>query len=576
MAQEIHYEIFRRLGSKGGWTLHDVAVKREAALAMAEDLMAGEKATGVKVVKETYWPDTGEYLSLKIFEDGHTKHKVDAAAEDVPHALPCFKPDDLYSYHARATMARLLHEYLSRHKLTVTELIHRADALERLEATGTIYQHAIQKIAIAQASSTSTPVAHIIKGLNELTERSVHRVYRDTRRGYFPAGRPGEFGALAKKLSAAGDGAYQLNGTIARVLAEAQSWNEKLLILLAMVNEAPADGAGRTLLLGVVDALIAEILGSAAALHELIGETENLGEALMVLIELFLSRSAVEDQATPLSALARHFAADMLPDSRTAVACRIVAELRSMRRLCPASLQDELRLLRQIANRLVLGQGKYLSHEELIAAFTLRSRRIVAHESVAEHLAEATLPDEKLERLLLIEENLVGAENKRQLAAFVLPILTSATFEAQFLAPKSPVLTRLKRLAELQTRVRRSAFPERQRDELAGHLDRLAVEAEARAKLLHAIDEKTATPVERAVAFLKLFAAGTFTEGRLAEKARALVLAQLAQPGFFTAYVSQLARSTGQSDADSAMASLMQMLEKAGIAPETGLKSLAA
>jgi recombinational DNA repair protein (RecF pathway) len=93
---------------------------------------------------------------------------------------------------------------------------------------------------------------------------------------------------------------------------------------------------------------------------------------------------------------------------------------------------------------------------------------------------------------------------------------------------------------------------------------------------LHVIDEKTATPVERAIAFLKLFAAGTFTEGRLAEKARALVLTQLAQPGFFTAYVSQLAQSNGQSDADSAMSSLMQMLEKAGIAPETGLKSLAA
>src|SRR5258708_20572525 len=42
-------------------------------------------------------------------------------------SLPCFKPDDLYSYHARATMTRLLHDYLARHKLTVTELIHRSE-----------------------------------------------------------------------------------------------------------------------------------------------------------------------------------------------------------------------------------------------------------------------------------------------------------------------------------------------------------------------------------------------------------------------------------------------------------------
>ncbi len=54
MSQEIHYEIFRRQGAKGGWMLHEVVSGREPALEMAAALMAGEKATGVKVVKETY------------------------------------------------------------------------------------------------------------------------------------------------------------------------------------------------------------------------------------------------------------------------------------------------------------------------------------------------------------------------------------------------------------------------------------------------------------------------------------------------------------------------------------------
>ncbi len=34
MAQEIHFEIFKRHGAKGGWTLHDVATVRETALKM--------------------------------------------------------------------------------------------------------------------------------------------------------------------------------------------------------------------------------------------------------------------------------------------------------------------------------------------------------------------------------------------------------------------------------------------------------------------------------------------------------------------------------------------------------------
>ncbi len=186
MGREIHYEVFRRAGARGGWTLHEVASSRELAISMAQELMASEKATGVKVVKETYNDDTGDFLTLKIFEEGHNQVKMAPAQEDAPHALPCFKPDDLYSYHARATMMRLLIDFLGRNKITITELIHRADMLEKLEATGTLYQHAIQKVAVAQAANTTTPVQHFVKSLNELATQAFHRVYRDQRRGLFP------------------------------------------------------------------------------------------------------------------------------------------------------------------------------------------------------------------------------------------------------------------------------------------------------------------------------------------------------------------------------------------------------
>lgn len=571
--QEVHYEIFRRLGAKGGWMLHDVSTSRDAALALAQGLMAEEKATGVKVVKETYNSETGDYLTLKIFEDGHTKLKTDAAAEDVPHALPCFKPDDLYSYHARATMARLLGDFLARNRITVTELIHRADALEKFEATGTLYQHAIQKIAVAQASSTTTPVQQIIKNLNALATKAIQRVYRDVKRNYFPKVDKGGFGALADKLADQSDGAYVLGGALAGHLAGAMTWNEKLLTLLSLMAEAPADGAGRALLLTSVEAIIAETLNGAAALHELIGESENLGAALGALVELFLAKE-IADTGTGLSVLARHFAADGLPAARTAIASRIMAELKSVRRLCPTSLVDELKTLRRIANKLVLGQGKYLSHEDLIAAFTLRSRRLVTHESVSEHLAEAAGHDDKLERLLLIEENIIGAENKRQLGAFLPPLIGSSAFEAHFLFAKTPLLPRLQRLAELQARLLRSGFQENQRQEIADSLDKIASEAESRGRLLDSIEAKPASSVEKMVTILRLCTGGAMTQGKLSAKARALILHHLSQPGFLTGYVAQTAH--GQPDAEAATAELIATLEKIGIAPETGLKAIAA
>ncbi len=143
-----------------------------------------------------------------------------------------------------------------------------------------------------------------------------------------------------------------------------------------------------------MDAIIAEILAGSAALHELMGPSENLGQALNKLVTLFLGKTD-EGAKAGLTSLAHHFAQDVLPESRTAVANRIIAEFKSNKRLNPEFMVEELKTLRAIANRIVLGIGRYLSHEDLIAAFTLRSKRLVAQEALGQYIAEA-LPDEKL------------------------------------------------------------------------------------------------------------------------------------------------------------------------------------
>jgi hypothetical protein len=580
MGREIHYEVFRRAGARGGWTLHEVASSRELAIAMAQELMASEKATGVKVVKETYNDDTGDFLTLKIFEEGHNQVKMAQAQEDAPHALPCFKPDDLYSYHARATMMRLLIDFLSRNKITITELIHRADMLEKLEATGTLYQHAIQKVAVAQAANSTTPVQHFVKSLNELTTQAFHRVYRDQRRGLFPDPHPHQFAELAIQLAPQGDAAYVFNGALARHLKDVTGWDDKVLRLLAIMESAPADEAPRKLVLSSVDAILAEVLNGSAALHELMGHAENLGQALNNIVTLFLGRTPDGLQAGQgLASLAHHFAADDLPEARTAIANRIIAEFKSNKRLCPDFMVDELKTLRAIANRIVMGVGKYLSHEDLIAAFTLRSKRLVAQEALGEYIAEAA-PDEKIERILFVEDNIIGSENKRQLSSYVAPILNSAAFENYFQNPKVPLLQRLQRLAQLQARMRRSGFIDVTREEVCGRMDHLAVQMEARGKLFDSIEARNTSNVEKAQTLIKLAVGGILTEGALSDRARELILGHLSQPGFLTGYMAaqtQILGKDGQApDSEKMMAELMETLSKAGITAETGLKNIAA
>jgi hypothetical protein len=147
------------------------------------------------------------------------------------------------------------------------------------------------------------------------------------------------------------------------------------------MEQAPSEEAPRKLVLSSVDAILAEILGGSAALHDLMGRAETLGQALNSLVTLFLGKPA-ENGGEGLVALTDHFANDTLPEARTAIANRIVAEFKSNKRLCPDLMVEELKTLRSIANRIVMGIGKYLSHEDLVAAFTLRAKRLVTQEAL--------------------------------------------------------------------------------------------------------------------------------------------------------------------------------------------------
>ena len=205
-----------------------------------------EGAPAVRVVKETFTPETGDYMTLTIFEHGATETKTKSKKLDEgTSTTPCFKPDDLYSYHARATMGRILGEWLARYKLTLTELIHNAWALEKFEAAGTVSQHAIQKVAVAQASESESSVTQIVKHLNSLCTLAISRVYKDERRGLFPLLEAGQIGPFAERLGGSPDARYALNGVLAKYLRTATpSWDAKLQCLLGLMGKLPVTGPG--------------------------------------------------------------------------------------------------------------------------------------------------------------------------------------------------------------------------------------------------------------------------------------------------------------------------------------------
>jgi hypothetical protein len=533
---EVHFEIFRQNQATGTWSLVEALENRDQALERARRMLQDGRATAVRVVKETFDPGTGGYVSLNLFEDGRVNTKKKNTKIDELESLPvCDAPEHLYGDSARAVIARTVGEWLAANKLTTIELLHSAAALQKLDAHGQTLQHALQKIAVARAFGSDKPVTKFIRELNELCSAGIRRVYEDDKDGLFEGGEAGNLRALVEALSRNTDAAYRLNGVLAKYLKPATTWDAKLVLLLRLMNELPEEEDAKALLLGAIDALVSEMVATPAALGDLLGPQPDLGHTLLDLVALFLGNES-GGRPPAANALASHFKRDMLSDARATVAARLLSELRGVKRLCPASWDKEILMLRRLANALVQACGKYLAHEDVIEAFTDRSRRFVTHEPLFQYLQDAKSPDEKVARLLTVEENIIGAENKRELATFILPHIALHAFEEQL---GNGVLAKLKRVAELQARVLRSGFQDVQKNHLSATLDGVAKSIEERAKLLASIETRFANPVERAQALLKLAGAGALPQGDLHAKARKMLMAALASPGFFAAYVEK-------------------------------------
>jgi hypothetical protein len=475
LGNHIHFELFVRRGAARGWTLHDAIENRDEALEAAKGQMATGFVTAVRVVKETYDDESNDFRSVVILEDGNTK-KISTAREDedTPNALPCFTPDDLYSVHARHTMARLFADTLARWKLTITELIHRPDMLEKLEATGTLFQHAVQKVAIAQTSTSGVPVAQIIRAVNDLADRAIQRVYREQRAKRIVACETAaQLTALADARAGQPDAALALGLAFAAYLTPAPSWLPKLDLVLEVIAAPPKTEAGRALLTPLADAVVGEILNGSAALQELIGAMPDLGSALVAMSDLYLGRPPQGERASSLARLSVFFGSDHLLDARTALGRRVLAEVRTHKKLAP-TVDAEMRHLRAITQRLVLGPPQLVPHEDIVSAITVRSRRLVQSDTIGELIKDGRSPLEKAERMLMLEENVIGAENKRRIWDHLKPILSSAAFEAALLDPRLSPLERLSAAAALQTRILRSSLAEAARGEGSAVVDRIA------------------------------------------------------------------------------------------------------
>jgi hypothetical protein len=532
---QIHFEVFARRNQNASMTLEMATEDRARAMAYAEDLLESGSAA-VRVSKEMLDPDTGEYASVTILAKGvAAPKKSKVVLEDA--GPPCVTPQDLYSVHARQRIVRLLDGWLGRNKATPFELLHRPDLAEKLEASGTDLQHAVQKIAIPEAQAKGVSVHEVIRTFNGLIERAIERLIKDGRKGAFANFKTEPFAVAATRLLEEPEGAYRLGGGVAAYLADATTWRDKIDRLLDLADSAPADPRPRALAFEVLEQPLGEILGSRTGMAEMLGSDLDLGGSLASLtrlacgpvVDAIAGMDPMVGRVMPpldgaAKRLSRWMEGSYFQAVRMAIGKRVISEIKSVRRLRPTDTNAEIDTLRALAMALTAGASKMLSADDIRDAFIERSTMLISAEFVTAVVGETKTAEEEVRALLRVAENVTGAANKGQAAQWLVGAVTALRIEREMRNSKEPPLNRLTALAELQRAIARVDLPDSDKTQLINRLGDLGGLVEADTQLVASIVKSAMPPVQRLTVLMKMALGETAPSGPAAQKAKEATL----------------------------------------------------
>lgn len=571
MAGPIHYEVYIRKTAPSAWTLLIATENRKHAMEAAEDHLSAKQAVAARVTKETLDPETMAFNSITILNLGVPEQKVKKKPEAAPRPA-CSSPAELYVPHARSLVGRVLDDWLKRQGVTAFELLHRPDLAEKLEASGVELQHAIQKIAVPEAQASGTDVHAMVRHYQRLGEQTVARLLKARRAGQFPALNGSSIADVARRLVDGPERVFYMGGVVSRALADRQGARARLDALMDMVEAAPAEGSARTLVLGTIEQIVAEMLAVRANLVEILGASLDQGGNLAAVVRMIAPREveslvAVDARMAlltpqvegPARRLGEHLAAGEFPHLAASLARMVVRELGSQRRLRPNDPVGEIDILRVLAMGLTASAGRLLTLDEVQAAFVERARGLVTADFVAAYVKQCPSAITEAEQLTRLCENVTGGANKRAAARWLLACIATLRFETEMRQTTPGGATPVQKLAvlaRLQRSVRASQLGEPEETKIVAAIGAVGGALEADVNLAGQIGRARVAPPQKLSALLRLAVGETAPVGPAADRARVEALKMLRAPDVRTALAA----------APNEVAALKELMQAAGLA----------
>lgn len=433
-------------------------------------------------------------------------------------------------------------QYLDKTCLTPFEVLHSLREFKRLVDQKPVVDAALGRIAALQARIPG----HDLRGrrtlLNALVEAALlHGRTAEAALSEFP--RTGSIlgGWLdtnpgGPEAPAAADGG--LRSAICRDLVGLRSWSAKLEHVLGLIwrHQDPRVAAA-------VDEVVADLMGTPAALKELLNAPPNIGTKLVRLFELISGESAMAASPTGIGrsgTLNALFRQNRLPQAFAAGVDRIRRRLKSTDPLIPGSRSGEAETFKILLDGMVseygvLGGGgiaealiiRYARRLEQGGSAGLR-RAIVA---VGEAIGDLT---GRLQFLLALAESETGSSQINEVVGSIEAALGNERL-VEALVLRSTDLGRVRAMTRsigeaLKTSSLTGPIQSRIQRKLANMVDEFVLSG----NLLERLDELEPAPGKRALRLTELVESGLIHDDGALPVIRRRLVEMLKQPGFDT------------------------------------------
>lgn len=537
----------------GKWQIEASAANKSEAEAVGKQMLGRFDVRGVRVIKET--GRSLDKLKTKdiIFEKvkaGGDSDKI--FVNDIDEAPECESPQDLMGPNGRMTVNRLFRGYLDKNNITAMEVMHSYKELKRAMDADTLVPSAIAKVAQLQAKdgngSTNERRDALFDFVQQITERA-----RKAEAKKLPRIREKGFDAAFSNLCDMAEGDefdYLLKVTLTRELIDNRNWWGKLVQTLDW-----AEPAGDPRALFALDGFMADTLANNSVLQDLLGQQNDLGAALMTMLDLSAGGLETGDPASMPGESTERTTAQLnqllgdgkLPDCQMTIMDRVRRQLQGSGPLAKGDKDQERDRFREILDRVVSDEN-VLGGPSMAEAMTERQSRLLNKGGIA-GLKEATSrvipslkePPRKAAYLLSLHDSKMGQD--------ALADSINEQLDALFLRPDSvhrivkddlPPNRKMEQVTAVYNRIKESGLDEARREQFTERLDDLLASYIVDGQILQKIDNPDRPLHIRAFMLVGMCQPEMLPEGKASNLARQIIIDSLKQPNFEQELVSQI------------------------------------